>query len=73
MVWKVEIMNATDLAQKRFTCNVSTTNTDVYLNIYHESANQLEDWQLTPSSFQQDGAVCHMSNWDLEEIQFLWG
>jgi hypothetical protein len=36
--------------------------TEVYLNIFSDSVNQLTDDDLRDGYFQQDGATCHTSN-----------
>jgi hypothetical protein len=46
----------------------TTLNTDLYLDIFHQFVNQLDDLELTNAYFQQDGATCHTSRRALAEI-----
>ena len=43
--------------------------TEVYLQIFNESVNQLTDDELTTVYYQQDGATCHTSNANMREIE----
>jgi hypothetical protein len=43
--------------------------TEVYLQIFKDSVNQLTDDELTPGFYQQHGATCHTSNARLREIE----
>ena len=42
--------------------------TEVYMQIFNESVNQLTDDELTTGYHQQDGATCHTSNASMREI-----
>ena len=43
--------------------------TEVYLQIFNESVNQLTDDELTTEHYQQLGATCHTSNASMREIE----
>ena len=43
--------------------------TEVYLQIFNDSVNQLMDDEPTTGYYQQDGATCHISNASMREVE----